>query len=249
MAAAASQPVSEQLTPPDDSIYVFTDIETDSISAKLLLQIAAVTPTGDKFNIFINPKSPLTKDCSDLLGLFYFNGDLYREGTRLYSKPIKTALFEFMKWISKQPRTVTLVFHNGFSFDCTVLAKFLTQFKIPIAENLLFVADTLPYLRRSFKDDSLENHKLGTLAKHFNISHDLAHDAYSDCLTLMLICNHIVNLNETCYQEIFKESSRPFSTYLNRQLFGTPIKPLKRKRKIRNKKDNSQKELDKHENC
>jgi hypothetical protein len=141
MAAAASTiPTEQQL--PSDALYIFTDLETESIQANTLLQIAAVSITGEQFNTFINPQCPLTEDCSNLLGLFYFNGDLYRDGRRLFSKNIKTALLDFMLWLSNFNKPIVLVFHNGFSFDCKVLSKFLVQFNILVPQNLTFVADS-----------------------------------------------------------------------------------------------------------
>ena len=105
MAAAASTiPTEQQL--PSDALYIFTDLETESIQANTLLQIAAVSITGEQFNTFINPQCPLTEDCSNLLGLFYFNGDLYRDGRRLFSKNIKTALLDFMLWLSNFNKTI-----------------------------------------------------------------------------------------------------------------------------------------------
>ena len=230
MAAAASTiPTEQQL--PSDALYIFTDLETESIQANTLLQIAAVSITGEQFNTFINPQCPLTEDCSNLLGLFYFNGDLYRDGRRLFSKNIKTALLEFMLWLSNFNKPIVLVFHNGFSFDCKVLSKFLVQFNILVPENLTFVADTLPYIRINLKE--IENHKLGTLAEHFKIKHDLAHDALSDSLTLMLICNQIVAQSEITHQTIFKDSWRHFSDYLNLYRHGQPVKPLKKRKRTK----------------
>ena len=235
--ATAADPSEQHL--PSDAIFIFTDLETESIQANILLQIAAVTQKGETFNIFINPQCPLTETCTNLLGLFYFNGELYREGQRLPSEHIKTALHNFTHWIAQFGKPVVLVFHNGFSFDCTVLARFLIQHQVPIPENLIFVADSLPYIRIALKAPEIDNHKLGTLAKYFNITHELAHDALSDSLTLMHICTKIADRNGVTYQTIFKDSYRHFSDYLNRIMKGTPIRPLKKrsKRKTKSKKE------------
>lgn len=213
---------------PSDSIYIFADLETESVQANLLLQIAAVTQNGETFNVFINPQSPLDHDCTKLLGLYFFNGDLYREGLKLHSISITKALVLFMNWISNFKHPVVLVFHNGFSFDCTVLAKFLVRLAIPIPENLITVGDTLPYIRSNFKPPLVENHKLETLAKHFGIAHEFAHDALSDSLALKSICDKIINQSGIDHQQIFRGSCRPFSDYLNKHLHGIPLKPLKK---------------------
>ena len=230
MAAAANiDPI--QLYLPSESLYIFTDIETDSVQANILLQIAAVTEKGEEFNVFINPRCPLTQSCTTFLGFYFFNGGLYRNGRKLPSIFVAQALENFMKWISKLKQPVVLVFHNGFSFDCTILARFLVQFGIKIPENLITVGDTLPYIRNTLKAPLVENHKLGTLAKYFQIDQEQAHDALSDSLTLKLICDKLADQNGTGYQQIFKDSFRPFSDYLNKHLLGTPIVPLKKKNK------------------
>lgn len=217
-----------------DSIYIYTDIETDSVQANTLLQIAAVSQNGDIFNTYIDPQRPLSQTCTNFLGLYYFKGNLYRDGLKLKTKNIVKALILFMAWISDFKHPVILIFHNGFSFDCTVLAKFLVRLSINIPSNLKVVGDTLPYIRSNFQTPQIENHKLGTLAGFFDIHQEHAHDALSDSLTLKLICDNIVKRNGIDYRDIFKDSCRPFSDYLNKHLHGTPVPPLK---KIKKKTD------------
>lgn len=230
MAAAASiDSVQQHL--PSDSIYIFADIETDSVQANILLQIAAVTQNGETFNVFVNPRCPLALSCTNFLGFYYFNGSLYRNGRKLYSENLTQALNKFMKWISGFKHPVILAFHNGFSFDCTVLARFLVRCNIPIPENLITVGDTLPYIRSNFKAPLVENHKLATLAKHFEIEQEHAHDALSDSLTLKLICEKVIGQTGIDYQTLFSGSYRPFSDYLNKHLNGTPIPSLKKQKK------------------
>lgn len=223
------EPVDNNLPP--NCLYIFTDIETESFLALLLLQIAAVTSEGHQFNTFINPFCNLSEACTRLLGFYFFKGQLYRNGLLLPAKPVKQALYEFTNWISKFQRPVVLVYHNGFSFDCSVLAKYLIRFNIPIPENLITVCDSLPYIRDNFKVPTVENHKLGTLAKHFNIVHELAHDALSDSLVLKQICEAISNQNKIDFKTLFKDSCRPFSEYIDKVMYGKPLQPLKKKKK------------------
>lgn len=218
------------INPLEGSLFIFTDLETESIKAKLLLQIAAVSIKGDIFNNFINPQQPLPEECSKLLGLFYLDGTLYRNGTRITSIHIVQALRNFMRWIEHLNEPVTLVFHNGFSFDCTILARFLTHFAIHIPSNLKYVADTLPAFREELKDSPLTNFKLSTVAAHFNITNEYEHDALSDSKTLLNICKEIVKQDVTRFPSIFHQTHRAFSEYVNRCLYGTEIKPIKKKK-------------------
>lgn len=161
---------------PQNLFYIFTDIETESFSALILLQIAAIASTGERFNTYINPNCPLPRDCTNLLGFYFYRGQLWRNGQQLPAISVKQALNAFTDWISHFKAPVALVFHNGFSFDCSVLAKFLIRFNISIPENLFMVCDSLPYIRNNFKPPLVENIKLSTLAKYFKINHELAHE-------------------------------------------------------------------------
>ena len=221
---------------PTDCLYIFTDIETESFLAFLILQIAAVTSEGHQFNSFINPCRPLSEFCTNFLGFYFFKGRLFRNGRLLPAKPVKQALEEFSHWISNFNRPVVLVYHNGFSFDCSVLAKYLVRFNISIPTNLITVCDSLPYIRTHFKFPEIRDHKLGTLASHFGLVHEHAHDALSDSLVLKQVCEAICKQHSTDFKNIFKESCRPFSDYIDKILYGKPLQPLRKKKKRTPKK-------------
>jgi len=216
---------------PLEAEYIFTDIETESLSGLLLLQIAAITLTGLQFNVFINPFRPLSEDCTKLLGFYFHNNQLFRNGKHLQSKTIKQALLDFTSFIAKINKPVVLVYHNGFAFDCSILANFLIRFNIPLPSNLITVCDSLPFFRNFFKDKTIANHKLGTLASHFKINHELAHCALSDSIVLKQICEHISKENNIPFQQMFKNSFRKFSDYTDRILNGKPLTPLIKEKK------------------
>ena len=223
---------------PPNALYIFTDIETESLKARTLLQIAAVTSEGEQFNTFIDPKCDLPESCTEFSGFIYQFNALYRNGKRLHSIPIKQALQNFMNFLSKFNRPIVLVFHNGFTFDCEVLARFFTLFDIQISPNLRTVADTLPYVRIHLKATNVENHKLTTLAKYFDIFYEHAHDALSDSLTLKSVSEKLIYIHDTTFREIFKESCRPFSDYVTKVLTGKAVPPLKKKTKKTKKSKN-----------
>ena len=233
--ATAAQIEPVEPTFPSNPIYIFADIETESVQGNILLQLAAVTLTGEQFNIFINPCTTLPEACTNFLGLYFENGALYRNGKILPSYNIFLALNHFIDWLSQFKQPIILVFHNGFSFDCYVLAKFLTKFHLSLPSNIL-VSDTLPYFRQYLKPPLVPNHKLTTLSDHFKIAHEHAHDALSDSLALKGICQQIVVENNIDFEEIFKISFRNFSEYTNYYLTGKPIVPFKRKNRKRSKK-------------
>jgi len=220
---------------PADAEYLFTDIETESLAGLLLLQIAAISITGLQFNVFINPFRPLSEDCSKFLGFYYFNNQLYRNGNLLQTRNIVQALNDFTQFIASFNKPVVLVYHNGFAFDCSILANFLIRFKIPIPSNLITVCDSLPFFRNRFKETTIANHKLGTLASYFNINHEHAHCALSDSKVLMEICKKIIEQDKISFQEMFKNNYRQFTEYLDRITKGKPLTPLKKEKKPKTK--------------
>jgi DNA polymerase-3 subunit epsilon len=221
---------------PLEAEYVFTDIETESLMGLLLLQIAAITLNGLQFNVFINPFRPLPEDCSKLLGFYYYNNQLYRNGRELKTRTIKQALLDFTTFITNIKKPVVLVYHNGFAFDCSILANYLIRFNVPVPSNLITVCDSLPFFRNFFKDKNVVNHKLGTLAAHYGIAHEHAHCALSDSKVLMDICEKIRTQNNLTFQQMFKNSFRKFSDYIVRITEGKPLTPLIKEKKPRKTK-------------
>lgn len=203
--AVASSTSPVETTLPSDVLYIFADIQTDSEQGNILLQLAAVTLTGEQFNIFINPQISLPEACTKFLGLYFKNKALYRNGKFLPSFTIFIAFNQFKTWLSKFNKQIILVFQKGFSFDCYVLAHFLVRFNISLPENVL-VTDTLPYFRIHYKPPIFPDHKITTLAQHFKTLHEHAHDALSDSLALKGICQQLVITDSTSLEEIFKNS-------------------------------------------
>ena len=99
--ATAAQIEPVEPTFPSNPIYIFADIETESVQGNILLQLAAVTLTGEQFNIFINPCTTLPEACTNFLGLYFENGALYRNGKILPSYNIFLALNHFIDCITK----------------------------------------------------------------------------------------------------------------------------------------------------
>ena len=212
----------------NDLLIVYTDIETDNLSGKYLLQIAAVTQDNQKFNTYINPLKPLALSTVNLLGLYFYRNDLYRDGLKLNSKYIVDALNAFMNWIRRLEKPVVLTFHNGFSFDGPVLSSRLVYFNIEIPSNLLAIADTLPFFRRNLKPPIVQDHKLSSLASHYSIDVERSHEALSDCITLKSICEKYVEANKVSLDTIIKENQRPIKDYLAKYLDGTPLPKIKK---------------------
>lgn len=216
-----------------DILIVFSDIETDAIQAKYLLQIAAVTQDNEEFNEYVNPFRFLPLTTTNLTGLYFYRQDLWKKGQKLHAKPIKSALKSFMTWIGSLARPVMLVYHNGTSFDVRIMSKLLVANEIEIPSNLKYFSDTLPYFRRMLKPPTIENHRLSTLSKFLNIDQKDPHCGLADSRTLKLICEKYAEMNKTDVLQSLKEEKRKLSDFLAREKDGTPIpkQPKSRKKK------------------
>ena len=170
-----------------EPIYIYADLETEALQAVKLLQIAAITESGEQFSIYINPFGNLPANCKKITGLYFHQNNLCKDGILLPSVPIKEGLTKFKEWLASLGKPVCLVCHNGFAFDIRVLLRHYKQQDIEFPQNLISVSDTLPAFRKYMKN-SIADCKLGTLAKHINIPLVEAHNAIDDAICLKEIC-------------------------------------------------------------
>ena len=92
-----------------------------------------------------------------------------------------------------------------------------------------------PIFKKKYHPRCPQIHKLTTLAKYFDIFYEHAHDALSDSLTLKSVSKKLLSVHDTTFREIFKESCRPFSDYVNQVLYHHWIRKLKRQKKPQKK--------------
>jgi len=206
-------------------LHIYADLETDSFKGTRLIQIAAITEQGDEFNVFINPQEPLLLPIINLLGINYYQGQLYRKGLKLESFTAKQALHQFADWIEQKQQPVILIFHNGFNFDCKVLIRQFLDHRVKIPSNLIKFGDTLPYFREQIKPPVITNHTLASLAAYFNIKQEAAHCALSDSKTLKQICE--AHCKGSDIGIMFRTYNRSIQEYLNNLIWKTPMVKLK----------------------
>lgn len=198
-------------------MFVFSDIETEGLGVHSpLLQIAAVSEDGKEFNVYINPRKELALGCTNFCGFYYYRNQLYRDGQPLPTVRLRQGLLQFCRWLESLGDEVSLVFHNGFSFDCFFIAKCLKNQNLQLPSNTKIVHDSLPCLRKTLKDPAPPNFKLTTLAEHFEIPTLKAHDALSDSRVLRGICEKAAIQQDKTLQELLGLSTRPFQQYLDK---------------------------------
>jgi|GEM_PF-1529208 len=154
--------------------YIVTDIETSGLIAgkNSIIEIAALKIKNgiiiNKYSSFIHRDKPLSKEIINMTGIT-------SEMLRAETKDLSTVITEYKNFIEGLP----LVGHNIITFDIRFINfAFLEIFHTPITNDCI---DTLS-LSRQYVDNT-DNHKLQTLAKHFDISVTTAHRAIDDCLT------------------------------------------------------------------
>ena len=195
-----------------DHVFIYSDIETDSLRVDKLLQIAAIA--DDKiFNIHINPKAELPLACTNITGLYYHKNNLYKNGCLLPSVSIRKGLRDFRNWILTFKKPVHLVFHNAFSFDIRILLKQFSKFKIKFPENVEYIHDTLPSFRKKIKEGEIKDHRLATLALFTNVNLVNAHCALEDSKALKQICENFVKKNNLNLCEFLNQYQKPIEYF------------------------------------
>jgi len=194
-------------------IYVYTDIETDTLRADKLLQIAAITEKGEKFTLHINPKEPLPLHCTNITGLYFHKNNLYKNGRLMPSVSIKKALNLFKNFIIQLNAPVHLVFHNGFAFDIKILLKHFHRQNIQFPSNVEVIHDTLPAFRKKLVN-GISDHRLGTLATFLDIDFRNAHDALADSEALRDICEKFTCKNDPNLEDFLNLYQKPISHFV-----------------------------------
>lgn len=205
----------------DKPVFVYADLETDNLRGDLLLQISAFT-SDNSFSVYINPHKELPKDCTQITGLSFTKGSLYKNGKLLFPLQIHNALRLFNKFLQQLGKNVHLVFHNAFGFDARVLLKHYSRQKIDLPSNVVLIHDSLPALRKKIKSDeayekSITDFKLSSIGKFLGIQIEDLHNAYSDSILLKLICESYSTKLGITVEQLLDQYHKPPSFFINKQ--------------------------------
>lgn len=170
----------------DDEFIVF-DLETTGFYAgkDKITEIGAVKIRAgkivDRYATFINPERAIPEKVQKITGIDY---------TMVKDAPkIEEELSNFLAFC----QDATLVAHNA-DFDLGFIECFARQQGLEILNTTM---DTLEISRIFFPE--LTNHKLGTLAKHFNVplvnAHRAVDDAEATAHVLLKIFDHMRQIN------------------------------------------------------
>ncbi|WP_298471198.1 PolC-type DNA polymerase III [uncultured Psychrobacillus sp.] len=171
----------EQHIPLEDAIYIVFDVETTGLSATYdkIIELAAVKMQNgniiDKFERFANPHHALSATTIELTGI---TDDMVRNAPE-----IEDVIRDFHEFIGDG----IIVAHNA-SFDMGFLYEGYRKCGIDHFDHP--VIDTLELAR--FLHPEMKTHKLGTLAKKFNIELTQAHRAIFDCEATGYLLLHLL---------------------------------------------------------
>jgi len=169
-------------------VVIIFDLETSGLNPyhEDIIEIGAkVLGEDNSFQMLLKPKSgrPISKKITELTGIT--NKDLRKDG-----KDWKNAYGEFYNWlfeIVKSGDPLTLVSHNGFSFDFVFFKRMLRDLeqvidKINIDVDTINFVDTLPLSKRLYPNRTYYSQP--SLAKTFSIIVENAHRAMGDVIVL-----------------------------------------------------------------
>jgi DNA polymerase III alpha subunit (gram-positive type) len=176
---------------------IIFDLETSGLNPYHddIIEIGAKLLKEDSsFQMLVQPKSgrPVSKKITEITGIT--NKDLRTDG-----KSWENAYSEFYNWFfenTKDKETITLVSHNGDTFDFVFFKRMLKdlseingQLNINL-EKINFI-DTLPLSKRLYPNRTYYNQP--SLARTFSIIVDNAHRAMGDVIVLEQLYPRLMN--------------------------------------------------------
>ncbi len=171
----------------ENDTYVFFDLETTGLSARYneIIEFGAVKVKNNKAiekkQMFIKPEKPIPDFITEITSI--------TNDTVADSKKLSEVIKEIKDWIGD----AILVAHNA-DFDISFLNAAYSQNGLELVNNP--VIDTM---RLSWTIHTTRNHRLGTLAKYYNVAYDaaVAHRADYDAEVLSAVYFNIQNRLES----------------------------------------------------
>ena len=208
-------------------MYLYLDIETSGLNkSSFMLQLSAISDKQDKFDVYIKPPCDLSLECTNLTGLSYVNGVLFRNGEPLQSISLYSALVYFNNWctyLKREEPTLDIIGYNSNAFDVPFLVQAYAKFNqtLPDINNCY---DVLPVIRKLQKTDSKlakSKIKLEDLGKFYIPESDIMnksdfHNSLFDCEILKEITEKICKDKKTEISDEFGFYKKPFEYFITK---------------------------------
>lgn len=154
------------------SDFTVLDIETTGVNPHKdkIIEISAIRYRNNEeiaeFSTLVNPEMTIPKEITTLTGI--------RNEDVVCAPKIDRAIPQFIEFLNND-----VVLGHNVRFDINFINTALAELDITSLENKII--DTLQISRKLLPN--IENHQLGTIARHFGIVAENAHRALDDCKT------------------------------------------------------------------
>lgn len=169
-----------------ENSFVIVDLETTGLNPmdSEIIEIGAIKVIDgkiiDTMDVFVKPNTPVSYFITSLTGI---TNEMLEDGLN-----INDALLKFEKF----SKGLKLMAHNA-KFDVGFLNKYMyDNFNRKILEDVNDAIDTLKLSRIIVND--VPDHKLGTLAKRFNVDYTGAHRSLRDCEITLEVYKNMVKM-------------------------------------------------------
>jgi len=193
-------------------ILLFLDYETSGLNVYHddIIEIAAkVYNTSEYFQSLIKPKSnkPISTKITEITGIT--NEILIKDGLN-WQKGYKM-FFDWMSKITNPNENITIVSHNGLSFDFLLFKRMIKEAneincKTIQLSNITFI-DSLLISKRLMPN--MNYYRQSSLCKYFNIEHEGAHRALNDTIALENLYVKLMSKLDNEYNNKVKSISNP----------------------------------------
>lgn len=177
-----------------DTNLIFFDLETTGFNSfhNTIIEIAAKDNLGNTFVELVNPGVPIPSKITEIT---HITDDMVRD-----CRSLEAVLYDFIDFCCYNPdgterdmSNTYLIAHNCIGFDRVFLERKMAHYGIP-SPGWKYI-DTL-YLAHYLLPD-LRYHRLGSLAKYWNIVNTNAHRALSDVETMIKIWKLLIYMWKT----------------------------------------------------
>ena len=171
---------------------VLLDLETSGFDKNsCILQIGA--KCGKKcFETYVNPIRPIASAVTTVNGLMNIHGDLFYNGIKVSSIPLRAAIGEFLNWLMLIGKKCCIATHN-LGFDGPRLLTAINQFSLKPEFSAVVdgFVDTLRVISNITGRKTKGQCTITGLAEHYSIVTTGAHNAMHDCVILDKILKNV----------------------------------------------------------
>lgn len=198
--------------------FIFIDIEATGLKRPIsVVEIGAVSETGEVFNEYMLPFKPLEYAASQLTKLALRGGVLTHKKRPVWAKEPQYVFESFAEWVENTTtKPATLVAYNGMCYDFPVMAKHAKHCGVDMGDRkrkngmalLRGVLDPLVYVRKSFKEN--KKFRLDLMMNQLGVEAEgTLHSALSDAKNLRMLFKAVMqgerelSIKDTpdCYKE------------------------------------------------